>query len=51
MKEDGPVTPAHRLSLLTAEPTWRGRALSGRAVDLLAVLAGGEHGCLHRSGD
>lgn len=36
------MTPAHRLSLLTAEPTWRGRALSGRAVDLLAVLAGGE---------
>ncbi len=36
------MTPAHRLSLLTAESTWRGRALSGRAVDLLAVLAGGE---------
>ncbi|TFH52371.1 transcriptional regulator [Actinomyces viscosus] len=41
MGKDGPVTFPYPLSLLTDPPTWRGRALSGRILDLLAVLAGG----------
>ncbi|WP_243859016.1 BTAD domain-containing putative transcriptional regulator [Actinomyces sp. ZJ308] len=36
------MTASHLLSLLTDPPTWRGRALSGRTLDLLAVLAGGQ---------
>mgnify|MGYP000870508437 CR=1 FL=1 len=30
----------YRLALLTEPPTWQGRPLSGRSLDLLAVLAG-----------
>ena len=34
------MTSCYRLALLTEPPTWQGRALSGRSLDLLAVLAG-----------
>ena len=37
MGENGPVTSPYRLALLTEPPTWHGRALSGRSLDLLAV--------------
>ena len=33
------MTPSYPLSLLRAEPAWHGRALSGRPLDILAVLA------------
>ena len=34
------MTSPYRLALLTEPPTWQGRPLSGRSLDLLAVLAG-----------
>ena len=39
MGENRPVKPPYSLALLTDPPTWRGTALSGRPLDLLAVLA------------
>ena len=42
MGDNGPVTSPYRLTLLTEPPTWHGRALSGRSLDLLAVLAGSQ---------
>ena len=36
------MTPSYSLSLLSDGATWRGRALSGRTLDLLAALAGCE---------
>ncbi|WP_246742147.1 AAA family ATPase [Actinomyces sp. HMT897] len=36
------MTPSYPLSLLSDGATWRGRALSGRTLDLLAALAGCE---------
>ena len=36
------MTPSYSLSLLSGGATWRGRALSGRTLDLLAALAGCE---------
>ena len=36
------MTPAYPLSLLGSEPAWRGRALSGRPLDILAALADSE---------
>ena len=39
MGENRPVTSPYRLALLTDPPTWRGTVLSGRTLDLLAVLA------------
>ena len=33
------MTSPYRLALLTDPPTWRGTVLSGRTLDLLAVLA------------
>jgi len=36
------VTSPYRLALLTEPPTWQGRPLSGRSLDLLAVLAGSQ---------
>ena len=36
------MTSPYRLALLTEPPTWQGRALSGRSLDLLAVLAGSQ---------
>ena len=42
MGENGPVTSSYRLALLTEPPTWQGRPLSGRSLDLLAVLAGSQ---------
>ena len=36
------MTSPYRLALLTDPPTWHGRALSGRSLDLLAVLAGSQ---------
>ena len=36
------MTPAYPLSLLGFEPAWRGRALSGRPLDILAALADSE---------
>ena len=36
------MTPSYPLSLLSDGATWRGRALSGRTLDLLAALAGSE---------
>ena len=42
MGENGSVTSSYRLALLTEPPTWQGRALSGRSLDLLAVLAGSQ---------
>ena len=42
MGENGPVTSPYRLALLTEPPTWQGRPLSGRSLDLLAVLAGSQ---------
>ena len=35
------MTPSYPLALLTDPPTWRGKTLTGRTLDLLAVLAGG----------
>ena len=35
------MTPTHRLALLATPPTWRGKPVTGRTCDLLAVLAGG----------
>ena len=40
--QNAPVTPSYPLSLLSDGATWRGRALSGRTLDLLAALAGCE---------
>ena len=42
MGENGPVTSQYRLALLTEPPTWQGRPLNGRSLDLLAVLAGSQ---------
>ena len=42
MGENGLVTSSYRLALLTEPPTWQGRPLSGRSLDLLAVLAGSQ---------
>mgnify|MGYP002653765543 CR=1 FL=1 len=42
MGENGLVTSPYRLALLTEPPTWQGRPLSGRSLDLLAVLAGSQ---------
>ena len=42
MGENGPVTSPYRLALLTEPPTWQGRPLNGRSLDLLAVLAGSQ---------
>ena len=42
MGENGLVTSSYRLALLTDPPTWCGRALSGRSLDLLAVLVGSQ---------
>ncbi len=42
MGKDRPVTFPHPMSLLTDPPNWRGRSLSGRTLDLLAVLLGGQ---------
>ena len=42
MGENGPVTSPYRLALLTEPPTWQGRPLSGRSLDLLVVLAGSQ---------
>ena len=39
MGENRPVTSPYRLALLTDPPTWHGTVLSGRTLDLLAVLA------------
>ena len=36
------MTSSYRLALLTEPPTWQGRPLSGRSLDLLAVLAGSQ---------
>ena len=36
------MTSPYRLALLTEPPTWQGRPLSGRSLDLLAVLAGSQ---------
>ena len=36
------MTSSYRLALLTDPPTWRATALSGRTLDLLAALAGGQ---------
>ena len=36
------MTSPYRLALLTEPPTWQGRRLNGRSLDLLAVLAGSQ---------
>ena len=35
------MTPSYSLALLTDPPTWRGKTLTGRTLDLLSVLVGG----------
>ena len=35
------MTPSYPLALLTEPPTWRGKTLTGRTLDLLSVLVGG----------
>ena len=37
-----PVTSSYCLAFLTAPPTWRGRPLTGKSLELLAALAAGQ---------